>query len=321
MRVRDALYLPKYTKGVKYGVEVEMEIKGNHYTNTIGTKAQWKYERDGSLDAANGAEYVLKAPSTYTDTMVAVNDLYDFIDEHKEDVTISVRPGIHVHINVCDLPVVQLFNLICCNYLMEGIMSSWCGDTRRDNMFCLMSSQAEVLRFTVREAAVRKNLRLFATDEIRYSALNLKALTDYGSIEFRGLNFSTDRDRIVFWIGLIRAMRIVCRMFKSPIHLVEEVEKIGVKGFFNLVGSKHPTHRKDFERYLWSDKCEEEMLEGLEACQDLAYCVEDWSVHFGVDEPAKAIPIRHREIERLRVPPVDWDQALMAVAQRVAEEF
>lgn len=308
MRVADMLGV-RTVSGIKYGIEVEMEVENTLFPPVIA--GSWRYERDGSLDEATGAEYVLRNPMTYNASMIAINSLYEFLGERREHVVDTVRPGIHVHVNVQDLEVVQLFNLICINYILEGLMSRWCGDTRKDNMFCLKSSNAETVRFVVRSAVEAKNLRVFATDAIRYSAMNLKALTNYGSVEFRSLNFSMDKDRLVFWLGLIKAMRIVAKQFKDPQKIVERFNHLGPSGFLNHVLSKHPTHKSTGMDMLWTDTSEEEMLEGVEAVEDLAFCVEDWDTHFAErkqqapewEERWDEVVNRRRPVPQINIPP------------------
>ena len=227
MRVIQCLRL--LPKAGMFGVEIEAE--GARLF--IPENKVWRQEGDGSLRAKpECCEYVFKEPLSYEDSITAVGWLNA---QHKKNGTVlnwSFRCSTHVHLNVQEMELSALLRLVYLYYIFENLLVKWSGEEREGNRFCLRLKDSSEIPFVV-ENIFRSSLRGVNENQVRYSALNLGSLIKYGSVEFRSLSGTTDRERLSKWLNGITNLRDYAIQAKSLQELFEKA-----KGNLNAFGKE-----------------------------------------------------------------------------------
>lgn len=173
------------------GIEVELE---QHQT-VRKPHLMWEYKEDGSL-RNNGAEYVSRIMRA-----VDAPDLLDNLFNHAltDDCAFSLRTSIHVHLNVLDLTVQQMQAFVLLYSVFEDVFYKYAGRGRWKNIYCVPITQTGVLSNFIEKT--------YKTPWHKYTGLNLKRMSEIGTIEFRHLAGTNSVNRIVNWIGLICKFR------------------------------------------------------------------------------------------------------------------
>lgn len=212
-----------------FGVEIEVEGAGLD----IPENKVWRQEADGSLRAKpECCEYVFKEPLSYEDSITAVGWLNA---QHKKNGAVlnwSFRCSTHVHLNVQEMELSALLRLVYLYYIFENLLVKWSGEEREGNRFCLRLKDSSEIPFVV-EHIFRNSLRGVNENQVRYSALNLGSLIKYGSVEFRSLSGTTDRERLSKWLNGIISLRDYAVQAKSLNQLFEKA-----KGNLNSFGKE-----------------------------------------------------------------------------------
>ena len=248
------------------GVEVELEHQDAVRGLDKKVNSVWRLEDDGSL-RVNGAEYVMRKPLEVVKAKEAVSALGKHIDAYTKPVN-EGRDGVHVHVNVGDLDVRQLTSFITLWHIVEPLVTNWCGDYRRGNLFCLRLKDAEYIVDVFTEALDREDLGYLNTDQLRYAAVNLKAIPQYGSVEFRCMRSDGNWEDINLLIDLLIHLKELARNVDSPVQLVAETSEMGVHGFVpHILGEFDEL----MPRY---DGWEDDVLYAVRRIQYYAYCKE-----------------------------------------------
>lgn len=237
---------------------VEIEVEGVNLPEPPHT---WRKERDGSL-RGESAEYVLHEPHTLKGCLFALDYLQDCYKACGTKVLDTGHAGIHVHVNVQELSFEELFNFITVYAILETSLVRWCGESRVGNLFCLRISDAEYLVRFISRVARTRDLTSFHSDDIRYSSINLKAITTYGSLEFRALAGTDDFTKIKSWVKFLYSMREFSRKFNSPIDVVE-----------SFLINKVDFIRECLEGFELDIK-DEDLSIGIRYANDIANCTE-----------------------------------------------
>lgn len=196
------------------GIEVELE---RWNVGRLPPQPWWSATSDGSL-RNSGIEYVFRQPLFGQDIISAVNWLW----EHIEERNCSSRCGIHVHLNVTDLSCEQLTKLLALYALIEKSLFNFVGHNRDKSNFCLpwytagnhlvqyVHYATKIQELTQNKKSRREEIRAASRrlmDMPRYSALNLASLTKFGTVEFRQLETTPDKERVFDWIQIILGLK------------------------------------------------------------------------------------------------------------------
>ena len=200
------LYKPRkgggLVDGPKVGVEIEVEGAG-----LVGGLRGFRCERDGSLRGEN-VEYVFEKPVEWKDEGYRLVKTLRLKLKQAESVVYDTGyAGIHVHVNVCDMTPIQLWRYAIAYYIAEPLLLEFCGEDRRSNLFCLSLQEAVTPLRRLREAIERLSFEELYTDDIRYAALNFKALAEYGSFEFRAMRSVVDETVLNQWVTMLLELR------------------------------------------------------------------------------------------------------------------
>lgn len=200
-------YITEFTgvvpKNGDFGLEIEWEGTGLVWPNEVST--YWTNKEDGSL--RNGREFVTRGIQFIEHLPIIIKEL-----QHLTKAATPIysnRTSVHVHFNVTQLSTKNVMSILTLHYLVEKMLIHSQGVDRRGNLFCLGVAEAEG-QFSALLENLRRNgsTDLFGTDGFKYSAMNLSAINNYGSIEWRFLRGIIDLREIALWTeGLVNAAK------------------------------------------------------------------------------------------------------------------
>lgn len=216
----DRWILPKSLIGVEFEYEGVIDPNTFFYENPTLT-AYWSAHREQSLKD-HGCEFVFRVPMFGTDAYNALDQLTAAARRYKFKCT--TRAGLHVHLDVRDLETSQLIGLIILYTMLEPLLFDWAGDDREHSVYCMplfkadesLASAVQIIKAIKFDEGHEGAKQMFAKSYKfdRYAALNLNALSKYGSVEFRHLKTTTDLERVVDWINIIQSLKAAT--FKLP---------------------------------------------------------------------------------------------------------
>lgn len=249
MNVREILNL-RETKG-EVGIEIEVEgtdilMPDNKY---------WRGELDGSL-RGESLEYVLEKPIPRDQVKAVLGVLSDEWLKNRTDIRESNRAGVHVHLNMQEESLSTLATFICLYYSFETLLLRFCGKEREGNLFCLRVQDAEQVIDLLLSALRTKRLRSLNTNQLRYSSLNLKALIQYGSLEFRGMRSTKNLYHIELWVRLLLCLKDAAKRYGKPSEVPYQLSLLGAEGFIHEVFgelSGSLLDNKDYEQVVFED--------------------------------------------------------------------
>jgi hypothetical protein len=226
------------------------------------------------LRGEHNAEYVLKYPMKKIGAVKALDKLALMLKKYGTEVVDSVRAGTHVHINARDLSFLELWTMVTCWYVIEGLLThTMCGEGRVGNHFCLCADDADVVLFEVGGALKGNSLRRLGRDNIRYSALNFVSLLKYGSLEFRAMRTPQDFEEIKLWVNVLLAVKENSKLFPNPRHVVENFSYGGERNFLRaILGNENAEMVIARDPEGWQRK----LKKGVRIAQEVAYARDDW---------------------------------------------
>lgn len=248
-------------------VGIEIELEGHNLPHTPDF---WNMERDGSL-LGESMEYVLRKPSTAEEATKALQYLKGLFKVNQTVINDTVRAGVHIHINCQKLTYVQLYNFFTLFLILETPLVKWCGEGRSGNLFCLRCKDADYLLTSLRQAVKEKEfLKIFKTDDLRYAAMNVKALGQYGSLEFRTLRSCADLTRVDKWFKVLLGLRHHAEALDNPMEIISKFSYLGPNEFAKK-------YLGDFYNELDLENLHTDMHEGMRNAQHVAFACEDWN--------------------------------------------
>src|SRR5699024_2261938 len=142
----------------------------------------------------------------------------------------------------------------------------WCGDGREGNLFCLRSSDAEVILHTLARCAKDKTFPPRFDENVRYASMNLAALPKYGSLEFRAMRGVDHPKPIIQWASTLLNIREEAKKYDNPKQIIEAFSLQGPDNFTdNLVNKLDGVAEvNDKEGYKM-------LMEGMRNAQFVAY--------------------------------------------------
>lgn len=268
MNVRDMLKLPT-TRG---DVGIEIEYCGTGLP-TMGDSTRWGRTYDDSLHGI-GIEYVLNNPCDVDEVGAVLEELEAAMEATETSYKQSNRAGVHVHVNVQHLNIIQLYNFIVAYLCYEEVLVDLCGPGRAGNFFCLRTKDAEWSLNAYKAVLDQKKLTALGSDDLRYASLNPTALLKFGSLEFRAMATTENFDQVEQWAGLLVSLRDNSSDIPSPRLIVEGVSEMSVDHLTDRLFGEYSGLVKSVSGY------EKKVMEGLRNYgQEIAYHI-DWFNHF-----------------------------------------
>lgn len=289
----------------EYGIEIEVE--GQNLP--VGQKP-WAGKEDHSL-RGEAREYIFRRPLPFKECPGALAKLELELTQPGVAVHDSRRTSVHVHRNMSEATVLQVYNLIALYYIFEIPMTEFAGPSRVGNMYCLRGIDAEYLPFQIVDS-LQSGIYLEAfggRDEVRYSGLNLCALRQFGSVEFRSFKGTIRTAEIMPWLEIIEALHTAALRFKDPQEISAEFFRLGPTQFLDLhMPLAFAKHVRTFTDY------EDTMMVGHQYTFEIAHAIDDWHVE---EEPVPVKKKKNNPFDFLQVQMPDWN----AVPQRRQARF
>ena len=224
----------------------------------------WNVKSDGSL-RDNGVEFVTKKLFG-KDLSIALDELHDYLVANAvPNSTPSDRCSVHIHLDVTDLNKTEYARLLIDYAIFENVLFNYCGVHRKENLYCLPFARSDDFKRTLSNilTSVEKDLdfKKYVNGFPKYSALNLKATSTYGSLEFRLHGGTYDMMRVKEWINIIMCLKKNC-IGNSANNLHREISRFGISNYLEKVF-------KNYHRILDYNECESDIVEGIRLAQDI----------------------------------------------------
>lgn len=250
-------------------IGIEIEVEGDNLR--IEANPNWTSVFDGSLRGnPDSLEYVLKRPVSIKMVPIVLDRLKGLIEQGKARLILSDRCGVHIHFNVQHATVPEILNFICLYLIVEGLLLRYCGESREGNFFCLRASDAEYIIERILEFRKTNDPgALFANaDTLKYAALNIGAVGEHGSLEFRSLLTPKDFSDINDWVTLLNAVKKSIGEYETPVNMIEAFSFQGPMYFVRNVFKKtFPILCKKVKM----GEIEELVFRNMRLVQDIAY--------------------------------------------------
>lgn len=218
-----------FKKARRGDLGMELEVEAMASLPTIKAMG-WDSKADGSLRYV-GMEYVTTSPIKKDDhKKTKLQFLVDSIRKDGKDVQFkSHRTSFHVHRNVSHWGVHMPWNAACAYYLFENLLMKYCGKHREGNQFCLRLKDAtsviDTIKHDIRDGLKKKCGSPFLSlgeADIKYGGQNLKAIANYGSLEYRGMRGELDATVLDTWSSeLFDMTEKAANEFKDPAQFMD----------------------------------------------------------------------------------------------------
>jgi len=258
-------------------VGVESEVEGVRI-DRIKAPKYWNVVEDGSL--RKGAEFVLSEPLMGVDLITSLENLEKAGQDY--GVVQSVRTSVHVHVDARDMSLRALLNLIGLYLIIEKVIYRYHdhGYNRHENIYCLpfynatrhleyLGGLSSVLKLAEGEESqdVARNIQHHLQNLNKYYGLNVAALFNFGSLEFRHMEGSTNSEGILEWINILMAMKKYACSYEG--HPYEMLTGISGAGYMSVIGD---VFSKDVISKLFNyPEVDDDILDGMRIFQDMIY--------------------------------------------------
>lgn len=176
------------------GIEVEVE----NVRDNVRLDHSWSVHTDGSL-RNSGLEFIsLPTPPKLVES--AVNHLFDNLPNSAH---FSPRTSIHVHMNVRELELSQIYNIVILYQCFEDLLYKFAGPERKKSIFCVPLGSTNYYVNTRRHFVGRADCNIPWS---KYTGLNLSPMGSYGTIEFRHLRGTNNRTVLFEWLHYLYAI-------------------------------------------------------------------------------------------------------------------
>lgn len=242
----------------KVGIEIETEKWKGDGASTL--PKVWEYHQDGSL-RNNGIEFTTRGKGIIgKEISKAVRDFCSWANARKLDVGYP-RAGIHIHLDCTDMDFEggELQRMVAIYMLLEHALFGYAGEWRRTCGFCdpLTESQLPMnqIRHALFDPTSSGKALLGRLNKLgRYYALNLRALTKYGTVEYRQLETTFDAERIIGWINIILQIKKAAVQWPANRKVLAEVSREGARGFAKRMMGPYWAHVSPYfkDEMLWA---------------------------------------------------------------------
>lgn len=188
-----------------FGIEFEAEAVPNETTVTGFTKVA-----DGSL-RNRGAEFVT-APLSFERALNAIERFYNAAEICKFES--SIRTSMHVHMDVRNDTYETMGGILSSYLLLEPLLFALCPPEREENIYCIPLYRApSPLRLA--KLGLQEGSRATLSTINKYSALNLRAMATFGTLEFRQAPLWDTREEAKMWLMVLSELVQVGRTLRG----------------------------------------------------------------------------------------------------------
>jgi hypothetical protein len=259
-------------------IGIEIEVEGTYFRKPTNSDKPlpkgWMYTKDGSLRGIDNAEYILHRPIKFSEVEDHVDRLFEMFAEDKSILDESNRTSIHVHLNAQSFHMNRLCAFFALYFVVEELLTEWCGEHRVGNLFCLRGKDAPYLVKQIKNF-IQSDGKWSFSDGVHYAGCNAQALQKFGSIEIRSLRGVTNPKMIIQWVRVLERIWRLSGEFQDPRNICDEFSGGGPYAFLQWVlGDTLEYVKAGIE---WDQqRISESLYEGIRLAQDLCYCRE-WS--------------------------------------------
>jgi hypothetical protein len=288
MKVHEALGWAEPVPG-DVGIEIEVEAHDRLPSVPKDISSIWASKGDGSLRHI-GREYVTEGAQPLDNSFKESLDTLCEAINKANIIKNSPRTSVHVHINVSNRSLTELWTGVCAFWLVENLLVDFCGEQRVSNLFCFRLKDTEgILKYVEKDLKASTPFsKHLAADQIRYAALNLNAIAKFGSVESRSMQGITDPVAIFDWAKLVHGVvHNPATQFADPSELLDYYYKTPRDELLNtLVGDAWSRKLIKHCGKQWDDMIED----NAERVIQVAYA-HDWSKwESRIAAPAKRKP-------------------------------
>lgn len=173
-----------------FGIECEIES----ITRIPNTLDVWSVTEDGSL-RNNGKEFITTPLSK--DRAIEMFGALHAQSFYNREHAFSERTSIHVHMNCQSLAVQQVRVLVLLYAMFEEYFFAMTAPNRRSNIHCVPLTE------TYLPVLYGNTLQGMLQRWHKYTALNIKPLSQHGTVEFRHMHGHADQLLFAEWLGVL----------------------------------------------------------------------------------------------------------------------
>lgn len=250
-----------------FGVEVELE-GSNLKTLDKVINEMWAIHPDHSLRAHAGdcCEYVFAKPYDFENSKKAIDALFDYLNGGICKVADSYRTSIHVHLNFAKETYRTIFNFITLCFIFDELLVSQNGHHRIGNNFCLRARDAEGQVTALIDSVQNGHMFFNIGKNERYSSINFVSLMKFATVEFRSLECTTHKGRLMHWINTLARLKEFSKTFENPQKIIEKFSGIGPQMFLSMALGPYAL------KYVQVAGFDDMLHHGMRLAQDFAYC-------------------------------------------------
>lgn len=223
------------------GLEFEAETDDPIGLPNINTMF-WRTDKDPSLRGMFTAEYVTKKPVPYDKTKAVIGALFKDLQGFKPKPN-SRTTSWHVHVNALKFTPREFITNLYTYWLLEPLLIHQCGDHRKQSTFALQLCDAQAMINSLNEDFYINLSRcpddclcgIAFNNEQRYGGQNLAAFRKFGSIEYRSMEGTLNRERIETWTDSLSKVWNLEPNFDNPDLLLDMYYDKGVDKVVTLV--------------------------------------------------------------------------------------
>lgn len=248
-------------EGAKFGIEIEAEGEG---MRKIATQ-YWNSEDDGSLRGVFPQQR-----HEFVSTVIPFKEVEEALDQliasqKQAQFDFSFRTSSHVHVNCTDMEIEAVAAFIYTYFLVEKDLMKYCGEHRNNNRFCLRMVDSDAL-VDITKTLIEmqfQDIRRYVGEDMRYGACNMAALGKYGTLEFRGMRGTLDKEVLLNWVGVLNNIREYAIQTGNTWNVYNDAVK-DAKNFHKKVFGK-------FKNVFVTDETEWNLTEALSLTVDLPF--------------------------------------------------
>lgn len=180
--------IKKFVENKLIGIEIEVEQAAVGFSSPF-----WAVERDGSL-RNHGLEYKTVYPTKVGDLWLALKEYKRWVEESRKEFARAFqsteRCSTHVHVDVRLMDEEDIQKLVAIYVLLEDALFNYCGPDRKQNVFSVPLNSIGLYEMSARDLIQNWD---------KYSALNLRTIGQFGTVEFRGMVGTDNIEYIMTW--------------------------------------------------------------------------------------------------------------------------
>lgn len=185
-----------YQPSLVVGFELEVEnARVRHPAPGV-----WIPQTDGSL-RNNGLEFITP-PLAGKGIDDSINEMWD---KMPDGWSFSQRTSVHVHVNARDLTWQQLKMWLLTYCVVEEVMFDFASPDRAKGIFCVPLLDTSYPDYLISKLVTNTHRAQQGWE--KYSAVNLSRLGDLGTVEFRHMPGTRDKEKILLWVKMLDDLR------------------------------------------------------------------------------------------------------------------